>query len=139
MAAFMVAKSDLCSSSLPIQNEEKEKGAGNTGFQRNKPSWIQTNENLLSTNRKAGNLNELSSLGHFLKGSSATLGFTKIQENCQIIQQYGHRLTTESTPEDDEEVCLNKISEALEKAKVDTEELQKRMMAFFGLLDTNIH
>lgn len=88
---------------------------------------------------KASDLNELSSLGHFLKGSSATLGFTKIQENCQIIQQYGHRLTTESTPENDEEVCLKKISEALEKAKVDTNELQNRMVDFFGLLDSDIH
>lgn len=35
------------------------------------------------------NLEELSSLGHFLKGSSATIGLVKIKEHCEKIQHYG--------------------------------------------------
>lgn len=38
---------------------------------------------------KSQDLVQLSSLGHFLKGSSATLGFTKIQEACEVIQHLG--------------------------------------------------
>lgn len=38
---------------------------------------------------KDGDLLELSSLGHFLKGSSATLGLIKIKNACEIIQNLG--------------------------------------------------
>lgn len=42
-----------------------------------------------STNRKPGYLKELSELGHFLKGSSATLGLTKVKDSCEKIQNFG--------------------------------------------------
>lgn len=76
-------------------------------------------------------LSELSGLGHFLKGSSATLGFTNIRDSCQVIQQYGNKLTVEGTPELDQAVCLGKIAEALKSVKVDTTELQKQLKEFF--------
>lgn len=39
--------------------------------------------------RKNKNLGELSSLGHFLKGSSAALGVCKVQTSCENIQYFG--------------------------------------------------
>ncbi|ROW06471.1 hypothetical protein VMCG_04351 [Cytospora schulzeri] len=78
------------------------------------------------------NLDELSSLGHFLKGSSATLGFNKIRDSCQVIQQYGHKLDLAGTPETDEEVCLKKITEALKAVKVDYADLEKELKVFFN-------
>ncbi|KAK4194748.1 signal transduction histidine kinase [Triangularia verruculosa] len=80
----------------------------------------------------ARDLNELSTLGHFLKGSSATLGFNKIRDSCQVVQQYGHKLTVDGVSEPDDNVCLKKIAEALQTAKVDTAELEKKMRKFFG-------
>ncbi|KAK0674512.1 putative multistep phosphorelay regulator [Cercophora samala] len=80
----------------------------------------------------ARDLNELSTLGHFLKGSSATLGFNRIRDSCQVVQQYGHKLTVDGASEPDEDVCLKKIAEALQTAKVDTAELEKQMKRFFG-------
>lgn len=77
-------------------------------------------------------LNELSSLGHFLKGSSATLGFNKVRDSCQVIQQYGHKQTLDGTDEPDEEVCLKKITEALKTVKVDFAELEKELKIFFN-------
>lgn len=79
------------------------------------------------------NLSELSSLGHFLKGSSATLGFNKVRDSCQIIQQYGHKQTVDGTDEPDEEVCLKKIEDAVEAVKVDFADLEKELKAFFGV------
>ncbi|CCH41832.1 Multistep phosphorelay regulator 1 [Wickerhamomyces ciferrii] len=35
------------------------------------------------------NLKKLSELGHYLKGSAASLGLVKIQEQCERIQNYG--------------------------------------------------
>lgn len=77
-------------------------------------------------------LNELSSLGHFLKGSSATLGFNKVRDSCQVIQQFGHKQTLDGTEEPDEEVCLKKITEALKTVKVDFAELEKELKIFFN-------
>ncbi|KAL2021553.1 hypothetical protein VTK56DRAFT_7052 [Thermocarpiscus australiensis] len=80
----------------------------------------------------ASDLGELSSLGHFLKGSSATLGFNKIRDGCQAIQQYGHKMNVDGSPEPDEEVCLKKIRSALKTVQVDTADLEKMMKEFFG-------
>lgn len=80
-------------------------------------------------------LETLSQLGHFLKGSSATLGFNKIRDSCQVIQQYGHHLNVDGSPEPDEEVCLKKIGEALQTVKTDTTDLEKIMKQFFGQSD----
>jgi len=38
------------------------------------------------SNRAQQDLQELSSLGHFLKGSSATLGLTKVKDMCEEMQ-----------------------------------------------------
>jgi len=78
------------------------------------------------------NLEELSNRGHFLKGSSATLGFNKIRDSCQVIQQYGKNLTLDGSPESDDEVCLKKITDALKTVKHDTSQLEKQMKTFFG-------
>lgn len=80
-------------------------------------------------------MDELSSLGHFLKGSSATLGFNKIRDSCQVIQQYGHKLDLAGMPETDEEVCLKKITEALKAVKVDYADLEKELKVFFNNCD----
>ncbi|KAH8906983.1 histidine-phosphotransfer domain, HPT domain-containing protein [Coniochaeta sp. PMI_546] len=77
-------------------------------------------------------LAELSSLGHFLKGSSATLGFIKVKDSCQVIQQYGHKLNLDGSPEPDEQVCLAKITEALQAAKDDMAKLETMLRKFFG-------
>ncbi|KAK1772546.1 histidine-phosphotransfer domain, HPT domain-containing protein [Phialemonium atrogriseum] len=77
------------------------------------------------------NLSELSSLGHFLKGSSATLGFLKVRDSCQVIQQYGHNLNLDGSPEADQAVCLYKISEALKTVKTDTADLEVLLKEFF--------
>ena len=56
------------------------------------------------------NLAKLSSLGHFLKGSSATLGVFKVQEACEKIQNYGQ------LKNDAGEICLSS-EEALERIR----------------------
>ncbi|KAH8839767.1 hypothetical protein MCOR03_007082 [Pyricularia oryzae] len=80
---------------------------------------------------KDRDLKELSSLGHFLKGSSATLGFTKVKDSCQVIQQYGNKLKLDGTEEPSEDVCYEKIDKALVDAKKDMEGLKKLLNEFF--------
>jgi osomolarity two-component system phosphorelay intermediate protein YPD1 len=59
----------------------------------------------------------LSSLGHFLKGSSATLGVTKVQNMCESIQHYGDLRDNKTGKILTSEVAVSKISAALKEAK----------------------
>ncbi|KAJ2450673.1 Phosphorelay intermediate protein [Coemansia sp. RSA 2336] len=57
---------------------------------------------------KEKDLSELSSLGHFLKGSSATIGVKKVQECCKHIQYLGklHNINGQGSVDKDEALKL---------------------------------
>lgn len=57
----------------------------------------------------------LSSLGHYLKGSAASLGLVKIQEQCERIQNYGLKKDFDGLLND--RSWKDAIKEALEKAR----------------------
>jgi len=66
-----------------------------------------------------GDLPQLSSLGHFLKGSSAALGVVKVHLICETIQDNG-RLRDEVTDDDiTAEEALKRITELLRKATLE--------------------
>ena len=83
--------------------------------------------------RKEKNLLKLSTQGHFLKGSSATLGFTKIKDECEKIQNYGkNKDETGNIDEPDDEKCLRLCDVAIKEAKksfVVVEAVMKRYYA----------
>ncbi|ESK89237.1 putative histidine phosphotransferase [Moniliophthora roreri MCA 2997] len=64
------------------------------------------------------NLEKLSSLGHFLKGSSATLGVSAVQSSCEKIQHYGKKQDDKGNPLADD-VALAKISNLMKQVKMD--------------------
>ncbi|KAI9366985.1 histidine-phosphotransfer domain, HPT domain-containing protein [Aspergillus egyptiacus] len=78
-------------------------------------------------------LEELSSLGHFLKGSSATIGLSKVKDACEKIQHYGAgKDETGTTDEPDEKTSLEKIKKTLETAKKDYKEVEAFLREYFG-------
>ncbi|KAK4692812.1 osomolarity two-component system, phosphorelay intermediate protein YPD1, partial [Lecanoromycetidae sp. Uapishka_2] len=81
---------------------------------------------------KDGDLMQLSSLGHFLKGSSATLGLTKVKDSCEKIQHYGSRNDENGNPMriSDGEI-LKLIKETLQMVKVDYKEAEKILKKFY--------
>lgn len=85
------------------------------------------------THSKAKNLDELSKLGHFLKGSSATLGFNKVRDECEKIQHYGHKKNeTGEVDEPDEDKCLRLINESLVEAKRAYEAVNALMKTYYA-------
>ncbi|KAL5362136.1 signal transduction histidine kinase [Aspergillus floccosus] len=71
------------------------------------------------------NLVELSQLGHFLKGSSATLGLTKVKDACEKIQHFGAgKDETGTTDEPDDAVSLKHIKNTLAQAKKDYKKVE---------------
>jgi len=67
----------------------------------------------------------LSSLGHFLKGSSATLGVTGVRDSCESIQHYGKLRDNEAEIDISSDVALSKISAALKEAIEQYKEAEK--------------
>lgn len=82
-----------------------------------------------------GNLEELYRLGHFLKGSSATIGLTKVKDSCEKIQRYGKKEKLDGSPEPDEKLCLRLISSVLVTAKSEYEEARGKLRTFFCACD----
>lgn len=78
-----------------------------------------------------GDFNELSQLGHFLKGSSATLGLTKVKDACERIQHCKEELPKKDHgPE--REKALEGIKHTLEVVQVDYKEVANLLRRFFG-------
>jgi len=77
-------------------------------------------------------LTQLSQLGHFLKGSSATLGLTKVKDSCEKIQHYGAGKDESGTnDEPDDDKSLRRIKETLAVLKVDYAEVEKKLRVFY--------
>ncbi|KAL3422421.1 Multistep phosphorelay regulator 1 [Phlyctema vagabunda] len=82
---------------------------------------------------KEKDLATLSSLGHFLKGSSATLGLTKVKDSCEKIQHYGAKKAEDGTADEpDEEKCLERIKETLVAVKEEYADCEKVLKKFFA-------
>jgi len=82
---------------------------------------------------KATDLATLSSLGHFLKGSSATLGLTKVKDSCEKIQHYGQMKDEAGlVDEPDKEKCLERIKETLASVKEEYAEVEKVLKKYYG-------
>lgn len=85
------------------------------------------------SNSEASDLATLSTLGHFLKGSSATLGLTKVKDSCEKIQHYGQKKDEAGTEnEPDEAKCLSRIKETLVTVKEEYAEVEKVLKKFYG-------
>ncbi|KFY27504.1 hypothetical protein V493_03446, partial [Pseudogymnoascus sp. VKM F-4281 (FW-2241)] len=70
---------------------------------------------------------------HFLKGSSATLGLTKVKDSCERIQHFGQMKDesgTESEP--DAAVCLRRIRDTLKEVKKQYKEVEDVLKKFYA-------
>ena len=57
-------------------------------------------------------------MGHFLKGSSATLGLTKVKDSCEKIQHFGARMDETGTREEpNDDTSLQKCKKTIQEAK----------------------
>ncbi|KAJ6620772.1 CoA-transferase family III domain-containing protein [Mycena sp. CBHHK59/15] len=81
------------------------------------------------TDRK---LPQLSALGHFLKGSSAALGLSKVQASCEKMQNYGE-LRDEGAGKDlSDEQALEKIDALLRNIKVEYADAEKFLKKWYA-------
>jgi len=82
---------------------------------------------------KDRDLRQLSSLGHFLKGSSATLGLIKVRDSCEKIQNFGAKKDeTGNHDEADDDVSLDRLGSEISLAKSEYHEVEKELRTFYG-------
>ena len=88
----------------------------------------------MNTNRQNRDLSKLSSLGHFLKGSSATLGLSKVRDSCERMQHLGQRKSDanalEATQSDD--WYLDRLSEVISAVKAEVHVVEQMLKRFYG-------
>lgn len=98
----------------------------------NNQEAYRSNHSSLRPHRQKGDLVQLSAEGHFLKGSSAILGLTKVKDSCEKIQHYGqHKDETGTNEEPDDAKCLGRIKKALDVVKVEYAEVEKVLRRFY--------
>lgn len=83
--------------------------------------------------RSDDSLKTLSSLGHFLKGSSATLGLTKVKDYCEKIQNYGDRKDDQGVNDirSSDAELLRKIKTTVERLKLEYDYVEVKLKKFY--------
>ncbi|KAI9465695.1 histidine kinase, phosphotransfer Hpt, partial [Lactarius psammicola] len=84
----------------------------------------------MATALKEKDLDKLSSLGHFLKGSSAALGVFRVQTSCEDIQHYGQLREGLKVIEKDDAIA--KISTTLARAREEYKVAKSSLEEFYG-------
>jgi len=75
---------------------------------------------------------KLSSLGHFLKGSSAALGVTKVQATCETMQHYGQLKREDGKGTLDKEEAVKRIEVLVVRVRGEFAEAKKWFDDFFA-------
>ncbi|KAJ5726743.1 uncharacterized protein N7483_008100 [Penicillium malachiteum] len=87
----------------------------------------------METAVKEKQLDELSSLGHFLKGSSATLGLTNVKDGCEKIQHFGAgKDETGTTTQPDDEISLKNIKTTVDDVKIAYAKVERLLRRYYG-------
>ncbi|KAF9013385.1 histidine kinase, phosphotransfer Hpt [Cyathus striatus] len=81
---------------------------------------------------KQRDLLQLSTLGHFLKGSSAALGVAKVQASCEKIQHYGQLRDEQKNKDLSKEEALGLISKLLSQVKKEYIEAERCLMEWYA-------
>ncbi|UZJ51790.1 hypothetical protein CBS101457_001110 [Exobasidium rhododendri] len=79
----------------------------------------------------ADNLLELSTLGHFLKGSSAAVGVIRVRDSCEYMQHYGKKADKDGITELSLEVAQEKLTTTLSEVKVQYKEAEAVLRKFY--------
>ncbi|KAH8079989.1 histidine-phosphotransfer domain HPT domain-containing protein [Filobasidium floriforme] len=119
-----------------LEDEDDEDGAGG-GHEFSKGIVWNYFEQAESTFEKmyaaleSKDLPQLSSLGHFLKGSSAALGVSKVKDSCEKMQHYGNLRDEEAAKTLSDAEALQKIKELLVEVEEEYEEAAEWLKRYY--------
>lgn len=124
----------LVFSELIAMDEDEEGfsyGLFETFIQQFNETFVEIDENL-----KLKDFEKLSNLGHYLKGSAAALGLIKISNQCERIQNYGHKdnfdnFHVDGVAENTDAFWIKLIEDAVHAAKADFVESEAALNEYF--------
>jgi osomolarity two-component system phosphorelay intermediate protein YPD1 len=76
-------------------------------------------------------LDRLSKLGHFLKGSSSSVGLAAVSKLCSLMQNYGSEKDDSGLNQISKEVAYNKLEILLPQLKAEQGRAKKWLEAFY--------
>ncbi len=82
--------------------------------------------------REKEDVTELSTLGHFLKGSSAACGVIKVRDSCEYMQHYGKLKDEKGVHDLERDAALKKLKATLDDVKEQYKEAEVALRAFYG-------
>jgi len=85
----------------------------------------------MDANLKKKDFKTLSELGHFLKGSSATLGLSKVKDSCEKIQHYGQKKDETGTDDITEDEALELLQTTIVQVKEEFSDVEKVLKSFY--------
>jgi osomolarity two-component system phosphorelay intermediate protein YPD1 len=94
--------------------------------------YVSSLSSLLTRASQKRDFHALSSLGHFLKGSSAAVGLIKLKGSCEKIQNYGNKLDETGNHSISEEDALARIADVLLVTKKDFRDAEIWLKRFYG-------
>lgn len=77
-------------------------------------------------------LEEVSTLAHFLKGSSAAVGVIRVRDSCEIMQHYGTCFDADGTTELAEDDAIAKLIDTMAQVQAQYREAEATLRGFFG-------
>lgn len=120
-----------------IAMDEDEEGFSKSLFKTFVDQVLETFTEI-DENLEQKNLDKLSGLGHYLKGSAAALGLNKISSQCERIQNYGHKnnfdnfeLADEDIEVDSDDYWVELIKDALKHARSGFDSSRKALNDYF--------
>ena len=78
-------------------------------------------------------LEELASKGHFLKGSSATLGLNKVRDSCEKMQHLGSGKDEAGTQDISKDESIERIKRVFPALKVEVRDAEQRLKKFYKM------
>ncbi|CAD6888918.1 unnamed protein product [Tilletia controversa] len=127
-----VIDSDIFAQLLEMDDDEDEdehefsKGIVWNYFEQAESTFDKMDEALATSD-----LGELSTLGHFLKGSSAAVGVNKVRDSCECMQQYGKMHDADGISQLSQQEAVEKLTSALREVKVQYKEAEIVLKRFY--------
>ncbi|ANZ75309.1 BA75_01893T0 [Komagataella pastoris] len=129
---------------LLVMDEDEEdfsQGLITTFVEQATAIFQQIEEALANPTKTDQDLVNLGNLGHYLKGSAAALGLSKIQYECEKIQNFGAKTPLDGigpksltgTPEEINESWCQCIQDSLENAKEYFGQTRKVLAQYYGV------
>lgn len=102
------------------------------GIVENYYEQVDTTFDEMETALSSKDVAKLSSLGHFLKGSSAALGVTKVQATCETMQHNGQLKDDEGSGTLNKDEAVKRIRVLVDRVRIEYAEAKKWFDDFFA-------